>query len=220
MPSDVIPNRRDSPSTASRRAFLKGAAALAMTSPMARAEESRASFARSGQVSPDAAVAVASASPARAQRRTDPPATGATLAYVGSYSSPEGPEGSKGNGEGIYLFEMDASTGALRQREVFRNGMNPSWIAFNPARTHLYSANETHEYNGTASGSISAYAIERSTGRLRLLNTVSSEGTGPAHMSIHPSGKYALVANYAGGTIAVIAIGPSGELGAATYVSP
>ncbi len=48
------------------------------------------------------------------------------LAYVGTYSSPEGPEGSKGYGEGIYLFEMNPSTGTLTQRELFRNGSNPS----------------------------------------------------------------------------------------------
>lgn len=64
------------------------------------------------------------------------------LAYVGSYSSPEGPEGSKGNGQGIYLFEMDSSTGAFSPRAVFPNGSNPSWLALDPSRTHLYAANE------------------------------------------------------------------------------
>jgi 6-phosphogluconolactonase len=189
MSVNGVENHGEGLGKASRRTFLKGAAALAVGSSLARG--ARGSVARSGR---------------------------ATLAYVGSYSSPQGPEGSRGNGEGIYLFEVDPSTGALTQREVFRNGMNPSWITFNPARTHLYSSNETQTYNGKASGAISAYAIERPTGRLKLLNTVSSEGAGPAYMSIHPSGKYALVANYAAGTVAVIAIGRSGELGLATYV--
>ncbi len=143
---------------------------------------------------------------------------GPMLAYVGTYSSPDGPEGSKGRGAGIYLFEQDHATGALKQREIFENPSNPAWLAFNPARTHLYSANETPTYQGAASGSASAYSIDRSTGRLTLLNTVSSEGAGPAHMSIHPSGKYALIANYAGGTVAVLPIRPNGELGPATDV--
>jgi 6-phosphogluconolactonase (cycloisomerase 2 family) len=140
------------------------------------------------------------------------------FAYVGSYSSPQGPEGSKGYGSGIYLFHMEPSTGALEQLELFSADSNPSWLAFDPSRTHLYAANETATFQGAHSGSVSAFSINRQNGHLTLLNTVSSEGAGPAHLSVHPSGKYVLVANYAGGTITVLPIQPSGELGAATDV--
>src|SRR2546423_1910100 len=143
---------------------------------------------------------------------------GPVLVYVGCYSSPAGPEGAVGRGAGIYLFEMNPETGALTQRDVFRTGANPSWLALGPSRTHLYSANEISNYEGKNSGSVSAWAIERASGRLTLLNTVSSEGAGPAHVSVHPSGKYALVANYHGGTVAVLPIRANGELGAATDV--
>src|ERR1022692_989930 len=136
---------------------------------------------------------------------------GAVLAYVGTYSSPKGPEGSRGNGKGINLFQMNPSTGALTFRELFASDANPSWLAFDPTRTHLYVANETDTYQGTCS-------VDRSSGRLTLLNTASSQGAGPAHLSVHPSGKYVLVANYAGGTVAVLPIQPNGSLGAATDV--
>lgn len=72
------------------------------------------------------------------------------LAYIGTYSSPQGPEGGKGNGEGVYLFEMNPSTGALKLRELFRNASNPSWLALDASRTRLYAANETE------SGSVGA----------------------------------------------------------------
>lgn len=134
------------------------------------------------------------------------------LLYIGSYSSPQGPEGSHGNGQGIYIFEMNPATGSLARREIIPNPANPSWLALDTSHTHLYSANET------ADGSASAYAITPSTGHLTLLNTVSSRGAGPAHLSIHPSGKYVLVANYAGGTVAVLPILSKGELGPATDV--
>jgi 6-phosphogluconolactonase len=141
---------------------------------------------------------------------------GAALAYVGTYSSPQGPEGSKGYGKGIYLYQMNPSTGVLTRRELFANDANPSWLAFDPSRTHLYTANETGTYQGASSGSVSAYSIDRASGHLTLLNTVSSQGAGPAHLSVHPSGKYVLVANYAGGTVAVVSIRPDGSLGPAT----
>jgi 6-phosphogluconolactonase len=140
------------------------------------------------------------------------------LAYAGSYSSPQGPEGSKGNGQGIYLFAMDPANGALSQRELFSDGSNPSWLAFDPSRTHLYAANETPTFEGTTSGSVSAFTVDRSNGHLTLLNTVSSQGAGPAHLSVHPSGKHVLVANYHGGTVAVLPILENGGLGAATDV--
>ena len=143
---------------------------------------------------------------------------GSILAYAGSYSSPEGPEGSKGRGQGIYLFHMNPSSGALSQTKVFADDANPSWLAFDPSRTHLYAANETSTFQGTKSGSVSSFKIDRSNGNLTLLNTVSSEGAGPAHLSVHPSGRYVLVANYYGGTVAVLPIGSNGELGKATEV--
>jgi 6-phosphogluconolactonase len=140
------------------------------------------------------------------------------LAYVASYSSPQGPEGSKGNGQGIYLFQMDPSTGTLSERELFADDSNPSWLAFNPARTHLYAANETLTFRGRNCGSVSAFSITRPSGHLTLLGTVSSGGAGPAHLSVHPSGKYVLVANYEGGSVAVLPIGSNGGLGPATDV--
>jgi 6-phosphogluconolactonase (cycloisomerase 2 family) len=107
---------------------------------------------------------------------------------------------------------MNPETGTLTQREVFPNGANPSWLAFDATGTHLYAANET------ADGSVSAYSVDRANGQLALLNAVGSEGAGPAHLSVHPSGKWVLVANYAGGTVAVLPILSRGELGPATDV--
>jgi 6-phosphogluconolactonase len=163
-----------------------------------------------------AALSVGGSLVARARQKQAHRGNGPILAYVGTYSSPQGPEGSKGHGQGIYLFEMNPGTGALSQREVFPDPSNPSWLAFDPSRTHLYAANETATFEGAHSGSVSAFSINRSNGNLTRLNTVSSGGAGPAHLSVHPSGKYVLVANYAGGTVAVLPIRSNGELGTAT----
>ncbi len=138
------------------------------------------------------------------------------LAYVGTYSSPDGAEGNPGRGRGIYLFQMDRETGALSERGIFPNDSNPSCLALDPSRTRLYSANETQTYLGAPTGSVSAYSINRPNGHLTLLNTVSSGAAGPTYLSVHPSGKYVLVANYHGGAVAVLPIGAGGELGAAT----
>jgi len=154
---------------------------------------------------------------ARAGQGTSPPHGRRILAYVGTYSSPQGPEGAKGRGQGIYTFEMNPTTGALTQLEVASNDANPSCLALHPSGKYIYSANEVATYADGA-GSLSAYAVDRPTGRLTLINTVSSEGAGPAYLSIHPAGKYVLVANYAGGDVAVLPITEGGKLGHATDV--
>src|SRR4029079_1518480 len=135
------------------------------------------------------------------------------LAYAGTYSS----RGGQNHGQGIHILELNLSNGALAPKEIVKSESNPSWLTFNRNRTHLYSANELADPN-TGSGSVSSYTVDPASGSLTLLNTVSSEGAGPAHMSIHPAGKYALVANYGGGSVAVLPIQPDGRLGSASDV--
>ena len=62
-------------------------------------------------------------------------------------------------------------------------------------------------------GTVSAFAINRADGKLELLNTVRSGGAGPTYVSVHPSGRFVLVANYFGGSVAVLPILADGRLG-------
>lgn len=156
---------------------------------------------------------LAGASPSSRSREAS-----ARLVYVGSYSSPQGPEGSKGYGRGIYLCEMDRGTGALTQREVFEDASNPSWLALHPSKKFLYAADEINNYDGKNSGAVSAYSVDAQSGRLSKLNSVSSGGAGPAHISVHPSGRYVFAANYAGGSFAVLPLDANGRLGTATDI--
>ena len=149
-------------------------------------------------------------------------AKGPLMAYVGTYSSPLKNVRSTqvdlppGNGRGIHLFQIDRATGAMRPTGVHEMGTSPSCLAFNAAKTHLYSANETERTGPEEAGSVSAFAIHPADGQLKLLNTVSSGGKGPAHLSVHPSGRFVLVANYFGGSVAVLPLLPDGSLGTAT----
>ncbi len=130
-------------------------------------------------------------------------------AYVGTYTTAT--DGS-GNGEGIYLFDVDTRSGALLNRRLVAKTPNPSWISIHPSKKYLYAINEVTNYAG-GNGSVSAFAINAATGELTLLNTVSSAGAGPAHMSLDATGKFAFIANYVGGNIAVLPIGADGRLG-------
>jgi 6-phosphogluconolactonase (cycloisomerase 2 family) len=128
-----------------------------------------------------------------------------TFAYVGTYT------GRGGNGKGIYLFDMKRETGELRLIKLAAETSNPSWLSLDPSGRYLYAINEDQR------GSVSAFAVNRENGDLQPLNEVSSEGAGPAHLSVDPTGKYVFVANYGGGSIAVLPILATGGLGTATY---
>jgi 6-phosphogluconolactonase len=161
-----------------------------------------------------AAFAVLSAlTPIHASAMQGP--TRKVLVYVGTYSAAI--DGGGSNGKGIYLFEMNPGSGELTLIKLAAEGRNASWLSLDPSGRYLYATNEIADFGGK-SGSVSAYAVNRSDGNLQLLNVVSSEGAGPAHLSVDATGKYVFVANYAGGTVAVLPILSNGGLGAATYV--
>jgi 6-phosphogluconolactonase len=146
------------------------------------------------------------------------------VAYVGTFSAPlrDVPKTQvdlpPGNGRGIHVFRVNRATGALAPAGVHEMSTSPSCLAVNATGTRLYSTNETDRVGEDREGTVSAFAIGRADGKLELLDTVSSGGAGPTFVSLHPSGRFALVANYHGGSVAVLPILPDGRLGAATDV--
>lgn len=144
------------------------------------------------------------------------------IAYVGTYTSPlknvlpTQVDLPPGNGRGIHLFQVNRETGAMIPCGLYEMGTSPSALAFNADKSRLYSANETERIGDNEAGSISAFAVDETDGSLKLLNTVSSGGKGPAHLSVHPSGKFVLAANYFGGSVVVLPIRPDGSLGPAS----
>lgn len=146
------------------------------------------------------------------------------VAYVGTFSSPlrdvlpTQVDLPPGNGRGIHLFRTDRATGSLTTAGVHEMGISPSCLAVNAAGTRLYSANETDRAGKENEGSVSAFAINRADGTLKPLNSVRSGGAGPTYVSIHPSGRFVLVANYFGGSVAVLPVLQDGRLGEATDV--
>jgi 6-phosphogluconolactonase len=145
-------------------------------------------------------------------------------AYVGTFSSPlrdmlpTQVDLPPGNGRGIHLYQVDRTTGALTPSGVYELGTSPSCLVLNAAGTRLYSTNETDRVGDGKEGTVSAFAINRADGQLTPLNTVRSGGAGPTYASIHPSGKFLLVANYFGGSVAVLPIQSDGRLGDATDI--
>jgi 6-phosphogluconolactonase len=149
---------------------------------------------------------------------------GLLIAYVGTFSSPlrdvlpTQVDLPPGNGRGIHLFQVNRETGAMTPAGVHEMGTSPSCLALDHSGTRLYSANETDRVGPQKEGTVSAFAINRADGKLELLQTIGSGGAGPTYVSVHPSGRFLLVANYFGGSAAVLPILADGRLGAVTDV--
>lgn len=157
-------------------------------------------------------------------RAAGTPEGSALMAYVGTFSSPlhdtlpTQVDLPPGNGQGIHLFKVDRSTGVLTPAGLHPSGVSPSCLAVSADGTRLYSANETDRSGGAREGSVSAFGIDPVDGHLSPLNTVASGGAGPTYVSLHPSGRWLFVANYFGGSVAVLPVGPDGRLGQASDV--
>jgi len=180
---------------------------------------SRRSFLKSSSVLAGGTLLMQALPPAQAAEAKRP-----LMAYVGTFSSPlrdmlpTQVDLPPGNGRGIHLFQADRTTGALTPCGVYELGTSPSCLVLNAAGTRLYSTNETDRVGEGKEGTVSAFAIDRANGQLRLLNTVPSGGAGPTYASVHPSGRFLLVANYFGGSVAVLPIRPDGGVSKATDI--
>lgn len=125
--------------------------------------------------------------------------------YVGTYT--RGQNSSKG----IYRTILDTDTGELYNPVLAAEATNPSFLEIHPNGKYLYAVSEVG-----GSGGVSAFAVDKSTGDLTLLNQQSSGGAGPCHVNIDHTGKNVLVANYGSGSASVIPIKSNGSLGEPT----
>ena len=135
----------------------------------------------------------------------------ARYVYVGTYTAPGTPPGGThpSVAVGIYVFRMDPRDGSLVPVQIVP-ASNPSFVALDPSRTHLYSVNED------APGRVSAYSINPSNGNLTFINSQPAGGDFTTHVSVHPSGQFVFAANYgqlsSPGNFAAFRIGANGSL--------
>ena len=109
------------------------------------------------------------------------------------------------NSEGIYVFDWNEAKGTASKRtSIFTS--NPSFLAVNPSKTHLYSVNENNP------GTVSSFAFDTASVQLRFLNAVSSKGIHPCYIAVHPSGQWVVTGNYSGGGLTLFEVRSDGSL--------
>jgi 6-phosphogluconolactonase len=138
------------------------------------------------------------------------------LVYVGTYTAPirfGTGRVLQGKGEGIYIFRLDAASGALEPVGTTTGVANPSYLAFDATQHFLYAVNELKEYQDRPTGTVSAFAVDAATGELRFLNRQPTHGTDPCHVIVDAKRKHVFVANFMSGSICVLPVREDGSLG-------
>lgn len=128
-------------------------------------------------------------------------------AYVGSRTTRE----RNARGDGISIFKVHADDGKLEPISIVKELVNPSFLTISKDGKYLYTV------HGDLSD-ISAFEIDKRSGGLRFINRQSTRGNNPVHLAIDPTGKYMVVANHLGSSLAVFPLATDGSLGAVSQL--
>ncbi|HEY8970092.1 MAG TPA: lactonase family protein [Puia sp.] len=127
--------------------------------------------------------------------------------FVGTYT--------KGNdSKGIYVYQFNAASGEAKLVSTAATE-NPSYLTVAPGGKFVYAVNETGKEEP---GAVSAFAFDKTSGQLKFLNKQASGGDDPCYISVDAHRKWAMVANYSGGSLSALPIHADGTLGSLTQL--
>lgn len=126
--------------------------------------------------------------------------------YFGGYT------GGKAGGKGIMVSTFDPTAGTLSTPELAAEVASPSFVCPSPDGTTLYAVGETSDKAAKDGGPVYAYRINKQTGKLSLLNRLTSGGSGPCHVAVDAKGEFLVVSNYGGGSTALFKLAKDGKL--------
>ena len=135
-----------------------------------------------------------------------------TFVYVGTYTSDKS--------KGVYLFQLRTENQAvtLAPLGLAAETQSPSFLEIDFRRRLLFAVNEIGQFDGKPTGAVTAFSIDRESGKLTPLNQQPSMGSGPCHLVLDRTRRYLLVANYGSGSVSVLPVAADGRLGAASDV--
>jgi 6-phosphogluconolactonase len=123
------------------------------------------------------------------------------FAYVGSFTTAQ----RNARGDGIHVYGVDGANGTWAHLQHVKDLTNPSFLALSPNQRFVYSVHGDGDY-------ATAFALDPKTGQLRVINRAATGGHNGVRQAVDPNGRFLVVANYASGSVAVLAIAADGSL--------
>jgi 6-phosphogluconolactonase len=121
------------------------------------------------------------------------------------------------HGGQIHAARFDPVTGSLTAIGPVADQSAPTWAVRHPTLDILYYVREDGN-DGSQSGAVCAYRIDRASGGLRLLNETVAQGGGTTHLYLDAPSMTIVASNFGGGTVSAIPILTDGRLGAVSSV--
>ncbi|MGV3663123.1 MAG: lactonase family protein [Prosthecobacter sp.] len=128
------------------------------------------------------------------------------LVYFGTSTNP------KNGAKGIYVARFNSASGELTQPELAAEAGNPGFLSIHPSKKYLYASSDVMKADGTKGGGISAFSIDKKTGKLTPINQSATSGMGPCHVGLDKTGKMAVISNYGNGTLSSYSIKEDGSV--------
>ncbi len=123
--------------------------------------------------------------------------------FIGSYCEDK-------TTEGIYVYKLNETTGALTKVTSIKGIVNPSYLALSPNGKYVYACTETAM---PMAGGVSSFEFNAKNKSLTFLNSQESGGDNPAHVAVHKNGKWLVCGNYSGGSLSVFPLLSDGKMG-------
>jgi 6-phosphogluconolactonase len=117
-----------------------------------------------------------------------------------------------GKSEGIYIYDFNTSTGDNKFISSIKSS-NPSFLAVSPDKKYLYAVNEDADSLNNG-GMVSAFKFDKKKKHLSFINQQPSGGNHPCYVSVDKTGKWAIAANYTGGSFSILKVNEDGSVSA------
>jgi len=110
--------------------------------------------------------------------------------------------------KGIYVYRFYAERGEVAYLSEVET-KNPTYLTITQDGKYVYTVNE----NTIGTSSVTAFKLNKTTGKMDQLNTQPSIGS-PAYISVDKAQKNVFIANYGGGSLQAYPVNKDGSLGA------
>lgn len=131
---------------------------------------------------------------------------GEYLVYFGTFTG--------GSSQGIYVSRLDADSGRLSVPELAAEIPSPNFLAVSPDGRFVLAAARPN----ATDGAVVVFAVKRPSGMLEAIDEQQTGGAGPCHLSVDPTGRVVLVANYTSGSVKSFRLDSGGHLSDGTFV--
>ncbi|MFD1178061.1 lactonase family protein [Paenibacillus puldeungensis] len=124
--------------------------------------------------------------------------------FVGSYAETAN--------SGVYLYEMDPSSGAMQRLDEAGGMKNPTFLSVDEINHRLYAISETQS-EGERIGEAVAFAVDSARGLLQELNRSTTIRPSASHIQLDRANRFVAVSGYHGGNVGLVQVQADGLIG-------